>query len=98
MTKVLNTIHDAPALVSDPQRGEETVCAVCLAEKKPCKLIPDFKCRGRLKQGTELFELEERLDRIGQGSNIKCLNCGKPIDRKMLSAHPLSEVCSDCTD
>ncbi len=90
-------MHDSPALVSDPQRGEDTVCAVCLAEKKPCKSVPEFKCRGRLKQGTELFELEERLNGLGGSGDIRCLNCGKPIDKKMLSAHPLSEVCSDCT-
>ncbi|MDD5428519.1 MAG: TraR/DksA C4-type zinc finger protein [Candidatus Omnitrophica bacterium] len=43
-----------------------------------------------------LYQIDEAMKRVEDGTYGSCLQCGKPISKKRLAALPYSELCIEC--
>ncbi len=72
--------------------GEKYVCSVCQLPVKLCTTDPLKRCEHMLLVGTVL----QLLRSVGKQQAVNCIRCGAPIPKRVLKAHPLAELCSNC--
>jgi len=96
MDIMLSTLYLHPDEVLDIQSGERFECSVCDTERKLCQKYPTFRCGVALKRDTELYELEQALGRIKQGTFGMCVRCKSKISKTKLIEHPTALLCSRC--
>jgi RNA polymerase-binding protein DksA len=56
----------------------------------------DFSLGRATEEQKMLYAIDEAMKRIEEGTYGLCLQCGKPISKKRLTALPHAELCIDC--